>query len=297
VAAAGHAPDWDEIRELTGTNQIDALETYIGALVGTARLLDDMDWNAILDASRQDSLTAFLGGMDDILSGVQNQMLGLDSMTLLERAGQAQTIEQMIYSARQAEIQMLQQIDALQESINRSIDQQIEGLRVGGMSENQAREYYSGQIDSIMGSLRSGATSPEAIQQLMADLQRYVGAYQGSLGDDLYGSGPGMGWEGSYADELISILEEARGLSNDALEGMRDQIQESNQALVDELQRLIQALQHWGDSMATGDGAVATSQNITGQFDINVHAADGFWADVDARIEAGIAAENYAGPN
>ena len=182
-----------------------------------------------------------------------------------------------------------------QESINRSIDSQVEGLRVGGMSDAQAQQYYSQQISSIMGSLRSGASSPEAIQQLMSDLQRYVGAYQSSLGDDLYSSG--AGWGGNYADELISILEEARGLSTDALEGMRDQMREANELLIAELQRLIEALTHYGDTIATGEGAIGATTNITGQFDINVRASDGFWADVDARIESQIADANYAGPN
>jgi hypothetical protein len=288
---------WDEVRDLGGAGQIDALNTFIGSLVGLTDLYADMNWTAIEDESRQDSMSAFLGGMDDALGGIQNQMLGLDSMTLLERAEQAQTIEQMIMQARSAEIAMLQQIDSLQQSINRSIDSQIESLQVGGMSDEQARQYYAGQIDSIMASLRSGASSPEAIQQLMADLQRYVAAYQGAVGDQLYEGSPYGG--PSYADELISILEEARGLSNTALEGMRDQIRESNELLISELSRLIEALQHWGDSVATGDGVGvgAAPTNITGQFDINVHAGDGFWADVDARIEAGIAANNYAGPS
>ena len=272
---------WEEVGELTGTSQIVALESFIGSLVGLSELYDDMNWNAITDESRRDSMQSFLIGMGDILDAVQMQMIGLDSMTLLERADQATTIEQLITSARQAEIQMLMQIDALQDSINRSIDSQIEGLRTGGMSDPQLRDYYGAQIDALMAQLRGGVESPEAIQQIMADLQRYVGAYQGALGDQLYTS---TGFGGSYADELIAILEEARGLSNDALEAMRDQIRESNDALVLELQRLIEALTHYGDTIATADQVPPVLDgNIA--IDVNVFAEEGFGAWVDARIE------------
>lgn len=275
---------WSELNQLTGANQIAGLETFISSLVNVSRLYDDMDWNAIMDESRQDSLTAFLGGMGDILDAVQTQMLGLDSMTLLERAGQAQTIEQLITQARTAEIQMLRQIDQLQESINRSISAQIEGLRTGGMSDPQLQTYYSDMIAGLMAQLRGGLESPEAIQQIMADLQRYVGLYSGSLGDSLYAQ-PGWG-SGTAADDLIAILEEARGLSTDALEAMRDQIRETNDALILELQRLIDALTHYGDTIATADAAPKVfSGNLDLNLTVDMTPSEYFDAHIDARIE------------
>lgn len=272
---------WKEVRTLSGTDQIAALENYVSALVNTSHLLDDMSWDSILDETRQDSMSSFLNSMADALSGVRNQMLGFDDMSLLERATQAQTIEQMIVSARQAEIQMLQQIDQMQKSINDSIDAQIEGLRVGGMSEGQQQQYYLQQIQDIMAQLRAGVSSPETLQALMADLQRYTGAYGSSLGDALYTQ---SGFGGTEADWIIGILEEARGLSNDAFDAMRDQIKESNDALIAELQNLITALQHYGDTVATGDTA-QPALDVNGTIDVNVSAGDGFWAEVDARFD------------
>ena len=286
---------WSEVGELTGTAQITALETFIGSLVGLTDLYGQMDWNAIVDESRQNSMQAFIGGMGEALDAVQTQMLGLDQMTLLERAGQAQTIEQLMLGARGAEIQMLMQIDALQEGINRGVAQQIEGLRTGGMSDTQLQTYYGSMIDSLMAQMRGGLESPEAIQSIMADLQRYIGLYQGALGDQLYGP---TSFGGTYADELIAILEEARGLSTDALEAMRDQIRETNDALIAELQRLITALTHYGDTIATADAA--PPPELIGDIDINVNVFAGEY--FDARVEGLIQdwawrQQSDAGPN
>ena len=273
---------WSEILDLSGVEQISALETYISSLVNTSHLMDDMDWNAIMDETRQDSMSRFLGGMADNLAAVQTQMLGLDSMTLLERAEQATTVEQLIVSARQAEIQMLMQIDQLQKSINDSIDAQIEGIRLGGMSEGEQQQYYLEQIQNIMAQLRAGVSSPEAMQALMADLQRYTGAYQNALGDSLYTQ---SGFGGTEADWIIGILEEARGLSNEAFEDMRDAIREANDLLIVELQRLIEALTHYGDGIATGTPEGPSDLSVTGAIDVNIRTSDQFWADVDARWE------------
>ncbi len=283
---------WSEVDELTGANQIIALQTFIGSLVNLADLYASMDWNTILDETRQDSLTAFLGGMGNALEAAQTQMLGLDSMTLLERADQATTITQLITSARQAEIQMLMQIDALQEGINRSINAQIEGLLTGDMSGAELKAYYGGQITDIMGQLRGGVGSPEQIQQLMADLQRYVGQYQTAMGDQLYAEGIFGGTEAGW---LQGILEEARGLSNEAFESMRDQIRESNDALVAELQRLIEALQHFGGAVGAG-GATASQLDVNGNIDITIHPSNDFWASVDSRIDYRMAALAPNGP-
>ena len=118
----------------------------------------------------------------------------------------------------------------------------------------------------------------------MADLQRYTGAYQSSLGDDLYTQ---SGFGGSQADWIIGILEEARGLSNEAFEDMRDAIREANDLLIAELSRLIEALTHYGDTVATTTANMATPQelSVTGAVNVNVSTSDQFWADVDARWE------------
>jgi hypothetical protein len=286
---------WDELSILGIDEQMQGLATYVGAVVDGARLLDDMDWNALLDESRQDSFGAFLASMDDAINNVQVAMGGLDQMTLLERAQQAQTVEQLITQARAAEIQMLRQIDQLSKSINQGIDNQIEQLRTGGMSEGELQRYYSQQVESIMRSLRLGeAGSPEQLQQMMADLQRYIGLYSQALGDDLYAiAGPGGN---TMSDVLIAMLEEARGLSDLALEEMRGQVQEQNEALMAQLEILMDSLTNFHGEIVTAVQE-PTQVDFTGTFDIHVHPNENFEVWVDARIDQAMARSGYHGPN
>ena len=236
---------WDELGQMVGSAQIPALQQFVSSLVGITNLYDDMSWDSIVDASRMDSMTSFMEGLSDISDAVSTQMLGLDSMTLLERAQQAQNIEQLVVQARQAEIQMLRQLDSLQKGINQSLASQIEGIELGGMTNDEKQRYYYKQITSIMATLRSGnVTSPEQLQQLIADLQRYTSGYEGTWGDDFYTTfrNSEFGYNFNPADFITSILGEAGGLSDDLFEGWRGDIQASNQALIEQLELLITAL-------------------------------------------------------
>ena len=193
--------------------------------------------------------------------------------------GGLRATEATIRQARQGEIAMLRQIDQIQQGINASVDQQIETLYTGGLDTQGQIAYFRDHIQEIMQSLRAGEgmNSPEQVQALMADLQRYISAYQGVLGEDLYADANGN----NRADWLMDILEEGRGLSNDALEGFRDQVREINEALIAELQILFTAL-------TALTGAIQDEPptfDVDLGLDINIHADDGFWAEVDARIE------------
>jgi hypothetical protein len=104
----------------------------------------------------------------------------------------------------------------------------------------------------------------------MADLQRYVGLVQGTLGDNLYQSMSPFGGE-TWADYLIGLLEEGRGLSNDAFEEMRDQIRETNEALIAELELLISALTDFTGVLTGGGGGDSfVKSDITIPVDVNV---------------------------
>jgi hypothetical protein len=228
--------------------------------------------------------------MQVAVDAVANQMLGIDDMSLIERASQAQTIEQLIMNARQAEIAMLRQIDQMQQSINASIDSQIEDIRYGGMSEGDRGAYLQGQIADIMRQLREGVSSPEAVQQLMADLQRYTGMYRQLMGDEFYS---GSGGAPSGADWVVSILEEARGLSNDAFEAMRDEIREVNQRLIDELEDLIDALTHYGDAIKTSEEQPQPQFDFNANVDVNVNVAPSEWFEtwIDTKVTNAVVAQ------
>jgi tape measure domain-containing protein len=243
---------WDELSDLAGADRIGALQTYIGALVTTGQLIDDMDWNTILDESRMSAFEGFLAGIGDLLDQTAVAMMGIDDLSLTQRAEQANSINDMILNARGAEIQMLQQIDAMQKSINDTIDSRIESLYTGGLSDDQLTQYYADQVNALMGTLRGGVGDPDELARIMAELDRYVGLYAGTLGDSLYQTG----FDGlTPAEQLTALLEEARTLANAEAEDYRLEIKEQNDAL-------IAALIELRDALLGTEGGIPDPKNI-----------------------------------
>lgn len=246
---------WDELEALPGEERMGALTTYVSSLVNLSDLMAEMDWNAILDAVGQDSLTTFMLGIEDIAHSIDVLMMGMSDMTLLERAEQAQEIEQLIVQVRQAEIQYLQQLDSLQRGVNQSIEAMLEQFQIGDMGTGQQQAYYQQRIAEIMALLSGGqVSSPEQLQQLMADLQRYIQALAGSLGENLFEPMDIMGWGQTWADYLSGILEQAQGYSDDYFEQFRDEIRTANEELIEALRDLIDALTDFqGGTLGGGD--------------------------------------------
>ena len=130
----------------------------------------------------------------------------------------------------------------------------------------------------------------------MGDLQRYTGAYGSLMGDALYDPQGSTGW--TRADYLVNILEEARGLSNDAFQDMRDQIRETNDELITALERMIEALTHYGDSVATGSQQPAQFDANIG-VDVTIMPSEWFESWVETRINRAIVSydANQYGPH
>ena len=228
-----------ELGMLAGEDRLQALETYVGSLVNLTHLAADMDWNAIMDVVGLDAMGQFMLGLEAISEAVDVQMMGLDSMTMLERANQAQTIEQMISEARMAEIQMLRQIQQIQDSITQSWGRFDEGILLGGMNEDQQLNYYQEQANAMLAALQ-GATTLEDIQFYNAELMRYLQAIQG-LG---VGSGTTNDWMSTttWDEWLLGMSAAAQEASTAALDNMRDDIREANAELVEVLRELIAVL-------------------------------------------------------
>jgi len=252
-----------ELGQLVGGERLTALGTYVSALVGLTQLSGDMDWQAVLDDAGMDAITSFFDGMSAISDAVDQQFIGLDDLTLLEKADQATTIEGMMISARNAEVDMLRQIDSLQKGINQSWDKFDEGVLLGGMTEAQQLGYYQDQADLMLSNLQ-GATSLEDIQYYNSELLGYLGQIQGMV--DLKGMG-GDAW----SDWLTDMSGSARDASDTALTGYRDDIQEVNQRLIDKLEELILALTTSGYSGSTGSDTGEDSTDNDDYVDVPIN--------------------------
>ena len=261
VSAGAQARLFEELGNTSGSERLQALQTFVSAVVNSSKLLADLDWEAMAGEVGASSLEQFGTYIADTLDQIDVAMSGMDQMDLVSRAQQAQSIEQLIGQAREAEIQYLGQIRQLQEDISRSIAAQIEGLQVGGMSQNEQAQYYAGRVQTIMGQLRGGQMSPEEVQQAVAQLQQYIQAMQGVAGEELYSMQYGgmetsslaalLGVTGgeTIADVLIGLLTEADTLAQSQLEGVADEVGAANDLLIAELDRLREALGITADSI------------------------------------------------
>jgi hypothetical protein len=169
---------------MPGAERAQSLADYVSAVVENARLLEEMDWDAVMAAVGQTPREAFVELMTGTLHDIDMAMIGMDQMSLIEQAQQAQTIQAMIVSARQAEIQYLQQIDQISQGIARSIEQQIEQLELGGMTDFQQGAYAGDQLADIFQQLMTGGLSPDVVQSLVGDAQRYIDMIAGLMGDE-----------------------------------------------------------------------------------------------------------------
>jgi len=220
---------WSEIGELPGQERMKALNDYIRAVVGLTQLSKDMAWDSIQADAGASQWDKFGQGLDEVFKQIDMAMVGWDDMSLVDRAREAQTIQDLITGARQAEIQMLQQIQQLSESINTSVDQQLEGLLLGGMKPGNQQAYLEDKIQGLMADLE-GATDFDQVAQLMAQIQQVIGQLASGYEGDLYGISPGGD---SYADMLAEWLEQARAVSTTLLAGWEDEIAARNADLAE----------------------------------------------------------------
>ncbi len=264
---------WAELDVMGTDRMIESLSTFVAAVVGQAEILEEMDWRTLLGDSQLNSMEQFSTMVGDVLEAIGLLTTGMDEMDIIQQAETALEVQQLVRQVRQAELQMLAQIDALQKNIGRSIDSTIEGIQLGGMEPGQQSEYFLGQIVSLMDQLNSGTIgSPEELQTVMSDLLGYIGQYQNVMGENLYVAGE----DGIVPSEwLIDLLEEARGLANDQLEGFRDEIREQNESILQELRSINETLQ------LTTDERIEVDVDVTVDIQLDNDMLDAY---IDRRI-------------
>lgn len=294
---------WSELGDLPGPERIQGLVDYITAVKTSAELLEDLQWDSILDAVGQSPRDAFVEMMTGGLADIDLQMLGLDQMSLIEQAQSAAEIMTLMEAARQAEIRYLQQIDQISKSIAASIGSQIEKLRLGGMSEIGQAEYAAGKIADIFGQLMAGDLSPDTVQMLVGDVQRYIDMLAGIMGEEgLAGALPdilgdyfgGQAWLENFdelfpsglpadltgRDFLVMLLEMLGTVSEDALDEARDEAAALNQEYIDRLNAINTQLTGFDaglEGLAAEGGAVdMTTQSMEYLAETSIVVADEF---------------------
>lgn len=174
-----------ELAGLEGQARVESLETYIRAVVNSARLLEDMNWDAMTEEAMRSPRQAFVAAMTEGLEDIDVMMSGWDNLSLLEQADQALNVQEAITAAREMELQYLAQLMQLQEELIRSIAGQREALVFGGMDPTEQRAYLEGQLAAIFAELGTEGLDPNRVAQLTADAQRYIDQLRQLFGDAL----------------------------------------------------------------------------------------------------------------
>lgn len=235
VTDASVAALMDELERLPGSQTMQALADFVQAIVGSAELLERMDFESVWQEVIQSPRAAMEAMGQEIVDQLNVWATGWEGLTGIEQAQQLIRITELVDQARQAEIQYLQQIYQIQQQINRSIADQIEMLVLGGMTSAEQAEYFWNQIQSIFEQLQDPDISAGNAAQLVADAQNYIRQIEQLMGDDLdtvlFGdiSDPFINllppelmaeWQGLTGREgLIKMLEYLNSLSDLAIEG------------------------------------------------------------------------------
>jgi hypothetical protein len=263
---------WREL-DIMGTDRmLESLGKFVSAVIGMADTIESMDFDTMLDEVNVTSMEAFGIMIGNVLESIQMMTMGIDEMDILTQAETALEVQGLIGRVRSQEIQLLRQIQALSDQINASIDAQIESIALGGMEPGEQSQYFLDNIVAIMDQINAGTGSPEELQALMAQLLAYTSQYQTLMGENLYLAGD----DGIIpADWLTDVLEEARGMANDQLEGFREEIRLQNEAIIAELQNIYDAL-----SLTAYERYV-----IDLDVDIGITIDPGLQARIDARVD------------
>lgn len=225
---------WDQLGDLTGQDRVQALQTYIQAVVHSAELLEDLDPAEVERVLSQSPLEALGDQVTEMFEGFDVAFASVQGLDYADLAPQADEVFTTIQSALGTWLSMIRQIDAEEQAMHRSIAAQRESIAVAGMDTEEQASYYQSQIQSLMEQLRSGEGDPS---QLVGDIQRYVAAWQQIAGDELWAQydfqmgemgGPGSQmWAGQYdtlAEYLDAILGETETLATGRYAESRDQI-------------------------------------------------------------------------
>lgn len=262
VSEATIASLWRELDLLPGAERMQALESFIRAIVNTSQLMEDMKFETILSDARLGAMEGFGRVVTGVLDSIELLNAQQGSMSMIEFANAVLESEKMILQVRQEEIRLLQQIDSIQKSISQSIAQQREALAIGDMTDIEKQRYAESKIEELFDQLNA-ATDPARIAEITQNIQSYIQMLQDSVGGFLYETLPGpVGTDlasgytyAEYIDNLLALLDET---ATSKLGEFRDIIEERNTAIQDALTGLWESLSNFTNAIDTvtgGDGS------------------------------------------
>ena len=226
-----------------------ALQAYIGAVLrlqdfheDLAKSLDELETE--LTASVHD---AWKTAADKSLEEIARLSKGLDSLTSEEQVARANQIADLAEAQYKANLQYLQNLYQMQQQMNDSFNQMFLGFEEqkakGGGAESLGA-FYQRQLADLAEQLKA-TTSPEMLQQIVAQMQKYGTALWQLNLPGIYGSGGKTGWGeepvGSQA-WVEQFLKDQQAAADALLKGWQEEVKAQNDALLAALAAIGDAL-------------------------------------------------------
>lgn len=239
---------------LPGADRLEALQAYFETLIGLTEMVSGLDPDAMRAESAKTQWEAFFESQEKGLRKIEVFAAGWEQLDILQQQQQADKILTTIQEARELELQMLGQIRQVSEQLTAEIAGDIEGLRLGGMSEQERVQYLGTQVQSIFEDLRDAIASGASATDIAGMTERarsYIQQLGGAFGDlggeqgldalltrypQLFSSAiaafPGLTPSGAMGaagattgrDLLIQLYEQLQGLQSEALQTSEDQV-------------------------------------------------------------------------
>jgi hypothetical protein len=211
---------------------LEALQTFVQALVESADLLASGEWDAIMADIAKTPLDRWREFIGDASGQIDLLRVGWDRMSLPDRAAEMLQINQTYQQALQGTLQLMAQIDAMRQSINQGWDSLRESIQLDQMSTGQQIHYFEAQVLELLEAL-GNATDPSEVGQINAELQRYLQSLAGLVDlEESIGIWGGETW-GEYLEDLIN---QAQALANAQLDEVETSVREEWEALTQQVQ-------------------------------------------------------------
>lgn len=162
-----------ELSEMTGAERMAALLEFIGTLRTAVDSLADLarPIEEVVGANTMEQYSYQLQQMGESLDAM---FIGWDQMNLLEQGQMLGQINTLVMQAREAELQMLQQIHNLQEQVTAAFESAAESLAIAQMTPGEQIQYGLNRIARSRAIISNPLSAPEDVQAAAAEIIRWV---------------------------------------------------------------------------------------------------------------------------
>jgi hypothetical protein len=251
----GFAAEWvraleRELTRLPGADRLEALQSTVRAIVRTARLVEEGEWSNLQAIAGRDPFEALLRQITDTIDGIGLISAGWQDMTLIDRAAELETIDDLFESTLGNVLSMLTTIQQRQEEIERGWASWATGMQFSALESDDARIHFAqSQLEAAFTGLE-GATTAREIDRWNAEVQRWLDTIAGMVDLNDFTLGDPMGTTGgSWLEWLLDQGSRASGLASGGYQSLEDELQERYQEMHDTLRDVNDQLRDFNDTL------------------------------------------------